>query len=215
MFLFKENCLNDFINELSSDSPAPGGGTVAALSGALGSALGSMVFNLTVGKKIYNEYDEEVKKIIDNSLKQTTMFKEKFLSLMDEDSESFLDLMAAFKLPRCNETEKCYRKQKIEEGYKKALEVPFNTASQAFEVYSHILVACKYGNKNAVSDAGVAAILLQAAIESSILNVLINLNGIKDENYIKDIKNQCNDLIIKGNKQKEQILSIVNDIIKA
>jgi formiminotetrahydrofolate cyclodeaminase len=199
-----------FADELASSSPAPGGGSAAALAASLGSALGSMVFNLTVGKKVYNEYDEEKKEQILNSLKETNSSKDEFLSLMERDAEEFLQLMSAFKLPKETETEKLAREEKINAGYIKALEVPFIVAKKSFDMYSYIETAARYGNKNAVSDAGVAALLLQAAIESAVLNVRINLPSLKDEIQKKQIQEECSELVKKGALAKDSILNIVN-----
>lgn len=202
--------IKSFIDKLASNSPAPGGGGVAALAAALGSALGSMVFNLTIGKKTYNEYDEYVKAEILNSLNETNINKDEFLSLMEKDAEEFLELMNMFKLPKNTEEEKYIRETKLEEGYKKALEIPFNVAEKAFKMYKYIEISAKYGNKNAISDSGVAALLLQAAIESAVLNVKINLSGIKDEEYKENINKKCTYFVNEGLKLKENIMNIVN-----
>lgn len=200
-----------FVEELASNSPAPGGGSAAALSAALGSALGSMVFNLTVGKKAYNEYDEEKKGLILAALEVTNFNKDQFLNMMEEDAEEFLELMAAFKLPKATEAEKSYRDVKINEGYRKALEVPLKVAEKAFELYDYIGIAAKYGNKNAVSDAGVAALLIQTAIESAVLNVKINLSSIKDEEYKVQIYAQCKKYVEEGLIKKNCIMKTVEE----
>jgi formiminotetrahydrofolate cyclodeaminase len=200
-----------FVEELASNSPAPGGGSAAALSAALGSALGSMVFNLTVGKKAYNEYDEEKKRLILAALEVTNLNKDQFLNMMEEDAEEFLELMAAFKLPKAIEEEKSYRDAKINEGYRKALEVPLKVAEKAFELYDYIDIAAKYGNKNAVSDAGVAALLIQTAIESAVLNVKINLSSIKDEEYKSQIYAQCKKYVEEGLIKKKYIMKTVEE----
>jgi formiminotetrahydrofolate cyclodeaminase len=202
--------VHEFIKELASNSPAPGGGSVAALAASIGSALSCMVFNLTIGKKSYNEYDDNTKNMILDSLKKSDSSKEEFLALMEKDVEEFLQLMDAFKLPKASEEEKVIRSKKIEEGYLKALQVPFEVAKKAYSIYDYVLVACKYGNKNAVSDAGVAALMLQTAIESAILNVKINLSSIDDEEYNRNTKQQCDELIESGNKKKKEIMDIVN-----
>ncbi|MCM0650571.1 cyclodeaminase/cyclohydrolase family protein [Clostridium swellfunianum] len=199
-----------FAEELASNSPAPGGGSAAALAAALGSSLGSMVFNLTVGKKAYNDYDEQVKVSILQALNNTNEEKTNFLNLMEKDAEEFLELMAAFKLPKNTEEEISVRANRIEQGYIKALQVPLNVAVKAFEMYKHIELAANYGNKNAVSDAGVAALLLQTAIESAVLNVKINLSGIKDETYKCQVQDRCNKLIEAGLEKRNFIMDIVN-----
>lgn len=202
--------VKEFIEELSSNSPAPGGGSAAALAASLGSALGSMVFNLTIGKKSYNEYDEDTKKVIIDALEETNLNKVEFLDLMEKDAEEFLDLMAAFKLPKNTEEEKLHREEKINEGYVKTLQVPFSVAKKAFDMYKYIEIAAKLGNKNAVSDAGVAALMLQTAIESAILNVKINLSSIKDESYKLQIEEQCETILKEGLSKKNSIMEIVN-----
>ena len=199
-----------FAEELASNSPAPGGGSAAALAASLGSALGSMVFNLTIGKKIYKEYEEETKKSILKALDETNINKAEFLDLMEKDAEEFLELMAAFKLPKNTEEEKAIRNEKIEEGYVKALQVPLTVAEKSYEVYKYIELAATYGNKNAISDAGVAALLLQTAIESAVLNVKINLSGVNDKTYKAQVQEKCDELVKSGLGKKDTIINIVN-----
>jgi methenyltetrahydrofolate cyclohydrolase len=199
-----------FAEELASNSPAPGGGSAAALAASLGTSLGSMVFNLTVGKKAYNEYDEDTKDSILKALEITNLNEAEFLNLMEKDAEEFLELMAAFKLPKNTEEEKTVRKEKIEEGYIKALQVPLTVAEKSYEIYKYIELAANFGNKNAVSDAGVAALLLQTAIESAVLNVKINLSGISDDTYKAQLQQKCNELVKSGLNKKDIIMNIVN-----
>jgi methenyltetrahydrofolate cyclohydrolase len=200
-----------FVEELASNSPAPGGGSAAALSASLGSALGSMVFNLTIGKKAYNEYDEEKKRLVIKALEETNSSKDQFLNMMEQDAEEFLELMAAFKLPKVTDEEKAYRDEKITKGYIKALEVPLKVAEKAFKIYDYIEIAAKYGNKNAVSDAGVAALLIQTAIESAVLNVKINLSSLKDEEYKAQVSNKCKTYVENGVDKKNSIMKIVEE----
>lgn len=211
--MLDQKTVREFINELGSNSPAPGGGSVAALGASLASALGAMVFNLTVGKKIYNEYSDENKMIIDKNLEECCEQKDKFLELMNKDTDAFLMLMSAFKLPKESDEEKKVRSLKIQEGYQVALEVPLNVAEEAFKIYSYTKTAAQLGNKNAISDAGVSALMLQASIESAILNVKINLSSIKDETYKENIKQRCNTLIEQGRIKRDEILDIVNKSI--
>lgn len=207
--MLKNLMIKDFIEELSSSSPAPGGGSVAALSAALASSLGSMVFNLTVGKKNYDELGEAEKNKILSSLEETKRGSEEFLRLMEEDTDSFLKLMSAFRLPKDTEENKKLRGEKIQQGYKAAIEVPLKVASSAFKIYDYILTACELGNINAVSDAGVAALLIQTAIEGAVLNVKINLSSIKDEMYKTEVSKQIDNLVNEGKSRKNHILSIV------
>lgn len=211
--MLDQKTVRGFIGELASNSPAPGGGSVAALSASITAALSSMVFNLTVGKKVYKGYSEGEQKSVDYSLEQSDLEKDEFLNLMNRDTEEFLKLMAAFKLPKETDDEKKLRAEKIQEGYKSALEIPLEVAKKAYNIYEHVFTASKLGNKNAISDAGVAALMLQAAIESAILNVKINLSGIKDEEYKDEVNKQCEEFIENGRVKRDEILEIVNSVI--
>ncbi len=209
--MLDQKTVREFINELGSNSPAPGGGSVAALGASLASALGAMVFNLTVGKKAYNEYSQEDKVLVDKSLEQCLLLEEKFLDLMNKDTEAFLVLMSAFKLPKETEEEKKVRSLKIKEGNQVALEIPLSVAEEAYKIYEYVKIAARLGNKNAISDAGVSALMLQASIESAILNVKINLSSIKDETYKEEIKARCEKLLKEGRVKRDEILSVVNE----
>lgn len=201
--------LKDFIDELGSKSPAPGGGSIAALSASLASALASMVFNLTIGKKEYIEYDESLKEKVDDSFKEVNLYKEEFLELMERDTNAFLSLMEAFKMPKTTEDEIKARKEKIAEGNKQSLDIPLQVAEKAYKLYDHIYIAVQHGNKNAVSDAGVAASLVETAIEGAILNVKINIMGLKDEERKQEFKDKCKYLLENSKKKKEEIMGII------
>lgn len=207
--MLKNLMVKDFVEELASSSPAPGGGSIAALAGSLASALSSMVFNLTVGKKAFEELDDEKKEMMKNSLEDSNDKKGEFLDLMERDTEAFLKIMASFRMPKETEEEKNARSQKIQEGYKNAIEIPLEVAKKAFAMYGHIEKALKYGNKNAASDAGVAALLLQTAIEGAALNVKINIPSIKDEQYRNSVGKEINQLISEGNSKKQYLLSLI------
>jgi len=202
--------VKDFIEELGSNSPAPGGGSVAALCGSLSSALGSMVFNLTVGKKVYEALNEEEKGLVNKHLAITSDLKNEFLTLMNEDTEAFTGVMNALKLPKETDEDKAIRSAKIQEGYKEAIAVPLSVAKKAYEMYESILISVKYGNKNTISDGGVAALLAQCAIEGAIMNVKINLSAIKNSEYVKGISSQLKELSEKGLEKQREILNIVN-----
>ena len=209
--MLDKKTIREFINELGSNAPAPGGGSVAALAASLASGLGAMVFNLTVGKKVYNEYSDEDKAVVDKTLGECLKYQDKFLELMNSDTEAFLILMSAFKLPKGSDDEKKVRSAKIVEGYLGALEVPMSVAEEAYKIYEYVIVAAKLGNKNAISDAGVSVLMLQASIESAILNVKINLSSIKDEIYKEKIKTRCNELVKHGRVKRDEILAIVDE----
>ena len=209
--MLDQKTVRQFINELGSNSPVPGGGGVSALGASLASALGAMVLNLTVGKKVYNEYGDEEKAIVDNNLELCLKNQDKFLELMNKDKEAFLILMSTFKLPKESSDEKDIRNEKIQKGYQGALEIPLIVAEESFKIYEYVNIAAKLGNKNVISDVGVAVLMLQASIESAILNVKINLSGIKDETYKEKIEKRCEELVKQGRLKRDKILFIVNE----
>ncbi|GAA0124105.1 cyclodeaminase/cyclohydrolase family protein [Clostridium sp. ATCC 25772] len=207
--MLDKKTIREFMSELASNSPAPGGGSVSAVAASLSASLVSMVCNLTIGKKSYEALSEEEKLQVDNSLKVCDVVKDEFLDLMNEDTEVFLELMKAFKMPKESDEEKKARSAKIQLGYKGSLEVPLKTAKKTFSLYDYILAVAKYGNKNAVSDAGVAALMAQSGLESAILNVKINVTSIKDEEYVKNVKAEIEHLVNDGRARRDEILAIV------
>lgn len=205
----KNWAIEEYIEKLSSNSPTPGGGSAAAITSALSSALTAMVFNLTIGKKLYEGYDNDIKEKVNQALNVSEKYNKLLLDFMDKDEEAFLSLMNSFKLPKSNDEDKRIRQCEIDKGYRNALKVPLDLAQSSLKFYEFVLIASQYGNKNVISDAGVAAILLYSSIESSILNVNINLSGIKDEKYRKIIEDKCNEILKKALEYKNQITHIV------
>src|SRR5213083_2331201 len=168
--------LREFCNETLSDSPAPGGGSVAALMGALGASLGGMVANLSAGKR---GWDDKLEYFSDRAVKAQQL-KDELLSLVDEDTTAFNKVMDVFALPKESAEEKAVRSRAIEEATKHAAEVPLkvmNTASKSYELLSEM---ADKGNPNSISDVGVGALATRACIEGAALNVRINLAGLKD-----------------------------------
>lgn len=207
--LYVEKSLKDYIAEVASGAPTPGGGSVAALAASLGAALTSMVGNLTIGRKAYNELEDEIKKEMDDSFKKIQKSIQVLNGIVDEDTKAFDKVMEAFKLPKETEEEKAKRAEAIQEGYKVALEVPLRCAEECLTVLRLQKVFAEYGNVNAITDVGVGALLAAAALESAILNVKINLKGIKDEEFKKKIEDKIEDMMAEGTKLKEQWLKLV------
>lgn len=211
--LFIEKSLKDYVAEVASGAPVPGGGSVAALAGSLGAALTSMVGNLTIGRKGYIELDDEIKKEMDDSFEKIQKSIEVLNGIVDEDSKAFDKVMEAFKMPKGTEEEKAKRSEAIQEGYKVALQVPLRCAEECLNVLRLQKVFAEYGNKNAISDVGVGALLAAAALESALLNVRINLNGIKDVEFKKKIEEKIDNLMNEGMKLKDQWMKIVYEKI--
>lgn len=207
--MFIEKSLKDYIADVASKEPTPGGGSVAALAGSLGSALTAMVGNLTIGRKIYEELDAEVKEVMDKNFKELYNSIEKLNSIVDEDTKAFDKVMEALKLPKETEEEKKVRSDAIQEGYKVALEVPLRCAEECFKVLELQRVFADHGNVNAITDVGVGALLAATGLEGAILNVKINLNSIKDEEFKNKIEEKINTLMSEGMKLKDELMEIV------
>lgn len=202
--------ISNFLDELASNSPTPGGGSVAALAGALGVALISMVGNLTVGKKKYEDVEEDIKKIISSSEK----LRYELSQLIEEDVKVFNNFMATYKMPKETEDEKGIRAEMIQESLIKAAKVPLKVAYKCLDVLSLSKEVAEKGNINVVSDAGVAALMAEAALESAILNVKINLKMIKEEKERTELSSSIKEILLKEKGQKEKVLEIVEEKIR-
>ncbi len=176
--LLKMN-LREFCNETLSDSPAPGGGSVAALMGALGASLGGMVANLSAGKR---GWDDKLEYFSDRAVKAQQL-KDELLSLVDEDTAAFNKVIDAFALPKESAEEKAARSAAIEQATKYAAEIPFKAMETAFKSYQLLSEMADKGNPASISDVGVGAIATRACIEGAAMNVRINLAGLKDEKF--------------------------------
>lgn len=197
--------VSNFLNELASNSPTPGGGSVAALAGALGAALISMVGNLTVGKKKYEDVEEEIKRILSSSEK----LRYELSQLIEDDVKVFNNFMATYKMPKETEDEKKVRTEKIQEALIEAAKVPLKVAYKCLDIMILSQEVAEKGNVNVVSDVGVAVLMAEAALESAILNVKINLKMIKDEKTKEELSSSIKEILLKEKGQKEKVLEIV------
>jgi formiminotetrahydrofolate cyclodeaminase len=197
--------IRDFLRELASRAPVPGGGSVAALSAGLASALTEMVANLTVGRKGFEEVEEEMKQIT----QEASEYREKFLKDIDKDAEAFNKVMGAFKLPKNTPEEIDKRKQVIQEEFKNAALVPLEVAKDTVKLMEFTSKVVEKGNKNAISDGAVAAMMARTAVLGALYNVKINLQSIKDENFLNKISKQVNELELKAIEEEKKILSKV------
>ncbi len=171
--------VNEFLNEVASNSPAPGGGSVSALAGSLGVALSSMVCRLTIGKKKYADVQAEMESI----LKKSEDLRSKLTAVIDEDTESFNTVMAAFAMAKETEDQKMQRGKASQEATKSATLVPLKLLSLCEEGIGLAKTVAEKGNKNSLSDVGVSLLLLQAAAHGASLNVRINLPGLDDQTF--------------------------------
>ncbi|WP_276702291.1 cyclodeaminase/cyclohydrolase family protein [Romboutsia ilealis] len=204
MKISEKTCI-EFVNVLASKSAVPGGGGAAALVGAIGMALGSMVCNLTIGKKKYDEYEESVNEI----LVKAREIEKKLLSMIDKDAKNFLPLSKAYGLPNSTEEEKKIKEDIMENALKVACEVPIDIVRVCFDAIKLHEDLVDKGSKLAISDVGVGVQCLRAAILSGQLNVVININSIKDMEYVEAIRKEVNSLVEEGVKICDEVYAKV------
>lgn len=197
--------IKEFVAETASNSPVPGGGSVAALAGSLGVALATMVANLTVGKEKYAAVEVEMQDVI----KKGDDIREKLVDLIDRDATSFDGVMKAFKLPKETDEDKATRSAKIQSEYKYAASVPMETAELAMAIMDLAEVVVEKGNPNAVTDGAVAAMMSRTAVLSALLNVKINIGSIKDETFVKDMTEKMEKLEKKVAEREKEVLAKV------
>jgi glutamate formiminotransferase/formiminotetrahydrofolate cyclodeaminase len=202
--------LREFANELSMDSPAPGGGSVAALCGALSAALAAMVANLTVGKKGYEEVREEM---VATAVRAQAL-KDGLLEAVDRDTRAFNKVMEAFRLPKTTAEQAGEKERAVEEANKEATLVPLEVLEKAVEAVALARVAAAKGNENSVSDAGVAGLAGQAAGEGAYYNVLINLAGIKDTPFVADVRRRAERFMKALDKEGKGVRRILGKALK-
>lgn len=204
--MLTQKTVEEFLNELASNSPAPGGGSVAALAGALGSALTAMVCNLTIGKKKYADVEEGIKKV----LEKIDPLREQFTGLINKDTQAFNKVMEAYALPKEGDALKTIRSAAIQSATKEATLVPLEVMKICVDALALAKFVAEKGNSNSVSDAGVAALMLQAAAEGAALNVKINLAGINDIEFVGWKSEELESVMKTCKKLSSEIMEIVH-----
>ncbi|KKM12791.1 hypothetical protein SY88_01565 [Clostridiales bacterium PH28_bin88] len=199
--------VNGFIEELASDSPAPGGGSVSALAGSLGAALVSMVANLTVGKESFKENEAEMRDVLEKAAE----LKERLSQMVDEDTAAFNRVMAAYKLPKSSEEEKTKRSEAIQEALKRAALLPLEVARHCLAVMELSKTAVTLGNPNALSDAGVSMLMAYAGLQGAVFNVEINLGGIKDPGFKQDVEVNKENILASARALHEGIQHLIRN----
>jgi formiminotetrahydrofolate cyclodeaminase len=209
--MLTDKTVSQFLDELASNSPAPGGGSVAALAGALGAALASMVCNLTIGKKKYADVQEGMKAV----LVQTEALRTELTHLIDSDTEAFNAVMSAFAMPKGTEQELSARAAAIQQATKKATMVPLTVMQVCAKALAHAKTVAQTGNKNSASDAGVAALMLAAGCAGAALNVRINLGGISDPDFVQHVTKQYTELERNVESVSREVMAAVEKNIGA
>lgn len=197
--------LNDFSALLASDAPAPGGGSAAALEGALGAALTHMVASLTTGKKKYAEHETLMQEL----LQQTEALRVKFVDVIDRDTEAFNGMSAVFAMPKDTDEQKAARSGAMQEALKACTLTPFDMMVYAVEGLELTERAVGKSNTSAASDLGVAALSLKAAVQGAWLNILINIGGIKDEAFAAKYRAEGEGILAKALPLADKIYETV------
>jgi glutamate formiminotransferase/formiminotetrahydrofolate cyclodeaminase len=201
--------LRDFVNETASESPAPGGGSIAAYTGSMGAALGAMVANLSAGKR---GWEEQTSYFSDWATK-AQVTKDALLKIVDEDTAAFNEIMNAFGLPKNTDLEKQARTAAIENATKYACEVPLRTMKLSYDSLDMLAAMIEKGNQNSVTDAGVGVLCVKTAVRGAYFNVLVNAKSLKDQAYAEKIISEAKTILADNHKRAEELIAIVEAAI--
>jgi len=204
-----EESVQEFIQKLASGAPTPGGGSAAALGGTMAAALAEMVCNLTIGKEKYENVQEKVKE----EREKLASSRKRLMEIVDEDAAAFDEVMKAFKMPKGDDDEKEKRALAIQEAFKLAASVPMETAEKCMEVLERAVVVAEIGNKNSITDAGSSTLLAHASLNAALLNVRINLSGIKDGKFVEDMERKMRDIQNRADEKLECARKILEEEI--
>ena len=197
--------LTDFIDEVSRESPAPGGGSIAALAGALGAALSSMVSNLTANKR----GTESIDGLLNTSAEKAQAIKNNLITAIDDDTNAFNSYMDARRLPQKTDEQKAIRFEAMQNGLKEAVAVPYNTAVESEKAIEIAKMVAELGNPNSITDVGVGAQIAFTGVIGGVYNVLINLKDIKDEEFNSQMRKNCDAIKLKSERMLREVTEIV------
>ena len=199
--MIKDQTIETFLQQLASASATPGGGSAAAIMGSMGAALVSMVANLTIGKEKYKAVEADMQALLEEAEALCICL----LDAVRADVDAFDQVMAAYRLPKNTEEEKTLRSKEIQEALKTATDVPLECVRLSAAVIDLSRTAMEKGNRNVISDAGVAVLAAHAALKSSALNVYVNLNAIQDTTFTKQRREELEKLIAGKDEEVEKI----------
>ncbi|MGA7875732.1 MAG: cyclodeaminase/cyclohydrolase family protein [Desulfoferrobacter sp.] len=195
--------VKQFLEETASNSPVPGGGSVAALSGALAASLAEMVAGLTVGRKGFESVEPKMKSIREKA----QAFRAKLVEDIQSDSDAYNQVIAAYKLPKATEQEKIERSKAIQAGLRQAAQVPLEVARHSLQILGLAETVVTQGNPNALTDGAVGAMLARTAGLAALYNVKINLSSIKDKEFVEETAQEVNHLEAEILHRERQILA--------
>lgn len=202
--------LADFAHETASDSPAPGGGSISAYVGSLGAALGTMVANLSAHKyrweDIWTEFSAWAERGQD--------IKDRLLQLVDEDTHAFNRILDAVRMPKGSDAERTARSEAMTAATKNAIDVPLRIMRTAVEAFDLLEAMAKDGNPNSISDAGVGALCARTAVRGAYLNVLINMDGLEDDEYVRSTRDEAERLLSDAERREAAVLDLVHAAIR-
>ena len=205
--MFTDNTIKEFLTALSSKSPAPGGGSASALSGALSASLLSMVCNLTIGKEKFAAVEEQTEAV----KREAEKLRERFSELMEEDAAAFTAVIAAYKLPKATEVEKAARTEAVQKTLTHAADVPLETARVALRLLELSETLVEIGNPWTLSDVGVSALLAESAVWGALLNVDINAKLMKDKQRAQKLTAEATTLRERSSAIRELVLAEIHE----
>ena len=205
--MIKDKTVQVFLDELAGKASTPGGGSAAAVMGAMGAALVSMVANFSIGKKGYEDVQEQMQDL----LRQSEDLRRRLTEMIKADVEAFDAVMAAYGLPKDDEDRKAARTEAIQAALKVAADVPLACAGLCVEVMRIARPMAMAGNRNVISDAGVAVLAAEAALRSAALNVYVNIGAIKDESYVRERRSRLEQLLAGSEALTEEVYALVRE----
>jgi formiminotetrahydrofolate cyclodeaminase len=203
--MIAEQSLRRTLDELASAAPTPGGGSAAAILGAMGAALVSMVCNVTIGKKDYEGAEDDMRQ----ALAEAEALRRRLTEMIEADVQAFGALMAAYKLPRATDQDRLSRAAAVQDALKQATDVPLACAEACAQVIDLARRVAPAGDRGVISDAGVAAVTAYAALRSAALNVYINVPSIKDAEFGRSRREQLERLLARCGAASEQVFDTV------
>ncbi|TAN48589.1 MAG: methenyltetrahydrofolate cyclohydrolase [Methylococcaceae bacterium] len=203
--MIKDKSVQCFLDELAGKAPTPGGGSAAAIMGAMGAALVSMVCNLTIGKKNYEAVDADMQAL----LLRAEALRADLAGMVRADVAAFDQVMAAYGLPKDSDAEKATRSTAIQAALKRATEVPLQCARASAQAIALSREVAEKGNRNVISDAGVAVMAAYAALKSAALNVYVNTNAIRDPDFVGQCVSELETLLAANENAVDEIYALV------
>jgi formiminotetrahydrofolate cyclodeaminase len=204
--LLTDQKVMDFLEQTASGTPVPGGGSVSALSAALGASLTEMVANLTINKKGY----EAVEARMQDTAEKVRSLREKLTAAVDEDSNAYHNVLAAYKLPKATKAEQQIRSEEIQKAMQNAARVPMAVAYDALQAMDLAEGVIREGNRNAVSDGAVGVMMARTAVLGALYNVRINLQSVKDPVFVEEMTGAVEKLEKRVHDREKEILSYVH-----